>query len=471
MCDVSCLSEVEVKYHLKSLVLGTALGWGGAALGTEYHSHGLLGVYQAKETVRDASDKTISNDQEALLGRLYFDATRIGGVRSQFTFDVRDRYDSFSTQDQDRPRLVAGNDAQVRQLAIKYPFESGRLYAALGRVPIVDAAVLANDGLDLAYRITNRLRIGGFGGLYPELRFDIQPQPLEGRPQLGLYGVYDDKSSGWDKHTLISSAVVSRGKIDEEGTSNGGAILGNRENPTLMWFANAVHQASPETRYTGMAQVDVAPQPFARNIWLGWHSLISPKVSSRLSLIRIDPTGYNRQRDALDALAPSVLTRFSMDLRHRLTTEWTLLYDAAFGMRSLDQRSRFEGGSRLLRSGLLKGRLNVYAGAGIRKNYASQDMIVRSGASYAWNMYDVAVHQQFISENRDAGDSRNSLVTDVTGSTIFRDHIFGTLTVEYAQAGTSRILSGMAGLGFRLGSGQATPPGQFPVPPTPVERL
>lgn len=460
-----------MKSFTRQIMVGALGAWTGSVHATEYHAHGLLGAYVAKETVKDGAEKSSSNDQEAVLGRLFFDATRMGGVRSQFTLDVRDRYDSFGAQDQDRPRLVPSNDAQIRQLALKYPFESGRLYAALGRVPIIDAAVIGNDGLDVQYRMTNRFRLGGFAGLYPELRYGVQPSLAQELPQGGLYGIYDDKSAGWEKHTLISSAIVSRQKASESAVLAGETPPSDQESPSLMLFANAVHQASADRRYTGLAQLDLAPHVSARNVWLGWHASLTPGLSSTLSLVRIDPTGYNRQRDALDTLQPSVLTRVSADLRHQMNREWTLLYDGAFGTRSADQRTRIEAGTRAVRSGLIKGRLSLYGGFGFRKNYISQDLLARAGATYAWNTYDLALHQQVVSQKKDDGTERQSFVSDVTGSALFSDSILGTLTVEYAQAGSSRSVSGMAGIGFRFGSGQETPSGPNPAPPTPVERL
>lgn len=462
---------MEVTLRAHHIVIGTLLAVSSRAYGTDYHSHGLVGFYQSKESVNDGSGAPTANDQAALLGRLYFDATRIGGTKSQFTFDVRDRYDSFGAADRDRPRLVASNEAQVRQLAIKYPMESGNVYAALGRVPIMDAALIANDGIDAAYRVTPHVRIGLFGGYYPEIRYFNQPSPSDEIPQAGFYLIYDDKSPGWEKHTLISTSLVSR-HYDAVRTGNTpDDIFGDRKNPSLLWFANMVHQASPTTRYTGMVQLDLLPQAFARNIWLGWHSLITSDLSSSLSFVRIDATGYERQRDALDQLQPSVLTRFSGELRQRMNREWTILYDGAFGTRGVDSRTRIEGGIRLVRSGLFKSRLNVYGGGGVRKNYLSQDLIARAGGSYVWRDFDLGVQQQYVTQQREDGETVTSFITDVTGSTLFANNILGTLTVEYAQGNTSRVLSGMAGVGFRLGSGQATPPAQSPIPPPPVERL
>ena len=441
------------------------------AYGTDYHAHGLLGFYQSKESVQDGTGASTSNDQAALLGRLYFDAMRIGGVKSQFTLDVRDKYDSFGAADRDRPRLVASNEGQIRQLAIKYPMESGNVYAALGRVPIMDAALMANDGIDAAYRISPKVRLGLFGGYYPEIRYFTQPSPSDEIPQGGFYLIYDDKSPGWEKHTLFSTSLLSRNYDAVRSESTTDEILGDRKDPSLLWFANMIHQASPTTRYTGMVQLDLLPQAFARNIWLGWHSQITSDLSSSLSFVRIDATGYERQRDALDQLAPSVLTRLSGELRQRMNRDWTILYDGAFGTRAADGRTRTEGGMRILRSGLLKSRLNVYGGGGVRKNYLSQDLIARAGGSYVWRNFDLGVQQQYVTQQRDDGASVTSFITDVTGSTIFANNILGTLTVEYAQGNSSRIMSGMAGLGFRLGSGQATPPAQSPIPPPPVERL
>lgn len=468
---MSPIPEMEVNFRVHHIFTIVLLARAAGAYAADYHSHGLFGLYQSKESVRDGSGASTTNDQAAVLGRLYFDAAHIGGGKNQFTFDVRDRYDSFGAADRDRPRLVASNEAQVRQLAIKYPMESGKVYAALGRVPIMDAALIANDGIDAAYRASPNVRLGLFGGYYPDVRYFTQPSPKDEIPQAGFYLIYDDKSPGWEKHTLVSTSLVSR-NYDAVRTGNTPEdIFGDRKNPSLLWFANMVHQASPSTRYTGMVQLDLLPQSFARNIWLGWHSLLTTDLSSSLSFVRIDATGYERQRDALDQLSPSVLTRLSADLRQRLGREWTILYDGAFGSRAVDGRSRMEGGIRLLRSGLLKGRLNIYGGGGLRKNYLSQDVLARAGGSYVWKNFDLGVQQQYVMQQRDDGPSVTSFITDVTGSTIFGNNILGTLTVEYAQGNTSRVVSGMAGLGFRIGSGQTTPPAQSPIPPPPVERL
>ncbi len=439
-------------------ILGLALGVGSQPLrAMDYHVRALGGVYQSSETYKDPVDGSTKNDAQAALGSFYLDLRQLGPADNQFTFEFRDRYDSFGNLDQDQPRLVVSTEPEVRQLVLRYPNIKGSVYGAVGRFPVVDAATISNDGLELGYRATNSLRMGVFGGLYPERKDGNTVLLSEEGAQQGVYLDYDDKSSRRDVHTYIGSAIVRREPSQKASVDPLSAEVTNQAR--LLSYNNIVFQPWANSRWTGLTLIDLAPKPRAQNLWVSYNQRYNAKLSSNIYLLRLDPTEYEKQRDIRDRLGASPLTRAHLLFKQSLGKTPALWYDVAYGVRSRDKLTRQQFGLRLVLSRINGGPLGAHVGAWSRKNYETKDTIFKGGLNYSSEKYDVSLVQQYIIEKHRDGKTSTPLITDLTAGWFFNREVMGTASLEYAVDEKVTIVSGLIGIGLRMTSDQLTPPG------------
>ena len=427
----------------------------------DYHLRALTGIYRSSETFKTPVDGTKKNDSEAALGSIYLDAKKIASGDNRFTFEFRDRYDSYGNIEEGQTRLVTSTEPKVRQLVFRLLNSSGKFYGAVGRFPILEAATIANDGAEGGMRFTPRFRAGLFGGLYPERKDGNTVLLSQEGTQAGVYLDYDDRSKSEDTHFYVGSALISRQSKNKDSEAE---IPSRKTSATGVSYNNIVFQPNQNMRFTLMTLLDVTPKFRAKNFWASSMRRFSQQLVGNLYLLRIDPTEYEKLRDLRDRLAPSVLTRAHVLVKHTLNKKYSLWYDASYGVRGADGLTRQQLGARLLASRLGGTPWGAHAGAWIRKNYESDDNILKAGVNYSSDKWDVAITQQFITESKKSGGSSQPLITDVSGGWFFNKEIMGTLGFEYAVDEKVTIVSGLVGVGLRLSSEQPTPSGLTPPP-------
>jgi hypothetical protein len=431
-------------------------------LGMEYHLRALAGIYRSSETFKAPVDGSEKNDSQAALGSLYLDVKKILSSENRFTLEVRDRYDSFGNIDQEQTRLVTSTEPEVRQLVFRVPNSNGRFYGSIGRFPILDAATIANDGVEGGMRFSPQFSLGVFGGLYPERKDGNTVLLSQEGTQSGVYVDYDDRSKSDETHIYFASALVSRQSKDKNPDDD---IPSRKTAATAISYNNIVYQPQKNLRLTLLTLLDVAPKARAKNFYSSYMQRINQQLVANLYLLRIDPTEYEKLRDLRDTLAPSVLTQAHFLLKQALTRKLSLWYDASYGLRSQDKLTRQQYGLRLIVSRLGGTPLGTHIGAWIRKNYESDDTVFKGGLNYTTEKFDVSVVQRMITENRKNGTTSRPLITDITGGLFFNKEIMGTLGFEYAVDEKVTIVSGLIGIGLRMTSEQTTPAGSTPTPP------
>lgn len=452
---------VALKSLLRSslyyLVTVVGIGKSQLAAAMDYHVRALGGIYQSSETSKTPVDGSLKNDSQAVLGSFYLDMREIGPADNQFTFEFRDRYDSFGNLEQGQTRLVVSTEPEVRQFALRYPNIKGDLYGTIGRFPILDAATIANDGVELGLRASKSFRFGAFGGLYPERKDGNTVLFTEEGAQQGLYLDYDDKSSSRDVHTYIGTAILRREPSQQSVPLDTAIPL---DKPTrAISYSNIVFQPSRNVRFSGLTLFDLSPKPRAKNVWAAYNQRYTSSLSSNLYLLRIDPTEYDRQRDFRDRLGASVLTRGHLLVKQSLGKTPAVWFDAAYGVRSADKLKRQQVGLRLILSRIMGGPLGAHMGAWTRQNYESKDTVFKSGIDYSGEKFDLSLVQQYILEKKFDGKKSTPLITDLTAGWFVTRQIMGTASLEYAVDEKVTIISGLVGVGLRLSSDQLTPAG------------
>ncbi len=464
---------------LRSLAAVVILGALGPALASreaqavEYYGRVMVGVYQSDETEASPVEGTDSNDQRALLGRGYLDVTGIGPFRNEFVLDFRDKYDEFGKRDDKRIALTESNEPELRQLAVKYPFEGDRIFWSLGRFPVEDAGVVANDGAEVGYKLTGNWRAGLFGGLIPDptpgKSLTLTPEDRE----VGTYATYQSRTKEWWQHSYFANGLVVRqtqeepevlgdGTTEEAGPGSG---LVSVTNANL--YSQSIYQPRQGTRISAVGHLNLAPSAYLRNFWGAYFRQLTPSFSGTASVMRLDLTEYRKVRDIRETIGPSGYTQGKLSVLQKMNKRLGITADALYGTRE-DGLMKYESAPGVRLTQLLNNKVSVYGRGGFRRNFTSKDTFVIAGGDFYAKKFELGVAQEYRIENREGGESLHAMITDASVSTLLADAILGSAMIEYSKDENVAIMSGLLTLGFRFGSRQMTP---FIDSARPVERV
>ena len=442
------------------------------ALAYEYTGRLNLGVYAARENLNTTDSGSRENDAFLTLARAYVDVTRIGSDNLELIVDARDKYDSFGRVEPTLGRLVQANEPQLRQLVLKSPPSSGALYWSLGRFVAADASVLGNDGVEGGYKWNANSRIAFFGSLYPEHRGNRSLKITEEDRQGGAYGVYEDLGRAGESHTYAATSLVMRKAVsDIESLDNPAApLLGSTlpgQSPTLppdhplgnylFWYTNAIRQYENGQRLSYLSHVDIQPSLRVRNLWASLYEPISPHFIGTLGIIHLNLTEYQRRRDLLDRLPPSAYTQVGGDARWKLSNQYAVVGETSYGIRGNDGKNQVVLGGKVVATGLMRGHLTVFGGAGYRKNFISNDIFTKAGVTYYASSTSISSSAQYTTQNRDTGVKLHPMVIDLEASSMFNRQLMGSIMLESARDEQASVFSVLLSLGYRINHRQLTP--------------
>lgn len=443
------------------------------ARAVEYYGRAMVGAYQSDETLAEPVEGTDSNDQRALLGRAYLDVTGIGPFRNEFVLDFRDKYDEFGKRDDKRIALTESNEPELRQLAVKYPFEGDRIFWSVGRFPVEDAGVVANDGAEVGYKLTGNWRLGLFGGLIPDATpgksLTLTPEDREA----GAYVTYQSRVKDWWQHAYFANGLVMRQTQEEPVVLEDGTTeeadpdSGLVEVTNVNWYTQSVYQPSQGTRMTAVGYINLSPAAYVRNFWGSYFRQLLPSFSGTVSVMRLDLTEYRKIRDLRETIGPSGYTQGKVSVLQKLNKRFGVTGDALYGTRE-DGLMKYEAAPGVRATQLLNNRVSAYARGGFRRNFQSRDTFVTLGGDFYARKFELGVTQEYRIENHVDGETLHAIITDVGVSTMVADSLLGSAMVEYAKDENVTITSGLLTLGFRFGSRQMTP---FIETARPVERV
>jgi hypothetical protein len=449
---------------LPAAVLVGAATYGPLARAAEYSGRVMAGALNVGEKIAEPMDGDSSNDQRAVLGRFYLDVTGIGAYRNEVTVDVRDHYDALGKVDQERVTLTADNDPDVRQLAVKYPFEVGTVSWSIGRFPLPQAGVRANDGAELGVRIGPRMRAGVFGGLIPEhgegKTFELDPTK-RGR-QAGAYGVLQDRSRDWEKHTYAALAVVAEETLEpiplsERDQDSAEGVPVEQVVESAHSFSNIVYQPSSRTRVSSIAYVSFTPSAYVRNAWLALDQQLAQRLRMSAAYTRLDLSEYKAQRDIREGLEPSAYDQGRLGATQRFGRGIAVGLDGLYGKRSLDGLTKMEVSATALTARLGSDRIGGSVRGGFRKGFERKGPFVRVGAAFYMARLEAALGQEIAKETESDGGALNVSITDASLAAFLGGGLFGALTAEYAKDERATVTSLLATVGYRFNSKNLTP--------------
>jgi hypothetical protein len=451
-----------------------------AARAAEYSGRVMLGGFQQAEKLEEESAGQASNDRRDVLGRLYFDVTGIGPFRNQLTLDLRDRYAEFGRVDDERLVLAESNEPRLRQLALKHPYEAGGPFWSLGRMPVPDAGVDGVDGLEAAFRVASKLRLGLFGGLIPQRERGRSLQIDPDARQAGVYATYQNRGREWFDHMYVTNALVAEQTLEEPEITPTEADAPpipeldpattqvedeKEEVSALHFFHSGILQPGKDLRITSLAYLYLTPKAYLRNGALTATRQFNQAFSGTLSVLRIDLQEYRRTRDVRERLAASDYSQTRADLKHKVSKRMVVLGGMLYGVRGRDGLSKAQAQAGVAVSQLAGNRLATSVVGGFRKNFESRDTFLKLGLDYYRRRIELNVDQQFIVEERDDGETLHPKVTGLTLGYMIGDGLIGSVGGEYAKDERATVMSGLVTISYRFGNRQLNPPRTKAPPP------
>ncbi|MEN9833877.1 MAG: hypothetical protein RL011_70 [Pseudomonadota bacterium] len=443
-----------------------------AASAYDYSARFNLGVFAIREDLKNTGIAPAANDRLLGIGRAYVDLTNLTSSGLEITADVRNQYDPFGRIEPALGKMAASNDAQLRQLVLRSPPTRPGVFWSVGRFVAADAVVLGNDGAEAGLRLSPSTRFAFFGGLYPEHRGGRSLKlGLEER-QFGGYAVYEDSSKNGDSNTYASTSLVSRksvggvGSFDNPAVRRGGSILvGNETAPAdeeavsnyVFWYANAFRQKASGQRLTYISHIIVQPSVQVRNLWASLYQPWAPRLSGSVNLFHLDLRSYQQFRDLLDRLPISGYSQMGGDLRFKVSNQLALVGDTSYGRRDVDGKNQYSLGGRVVSTGQLKSHLMAFAGVSLRRNFLSQDLTLRSGATYYWQESSISASLQYSTQSIDGRSPLHPLVLDTDIGVLLTRDLIGTVVLEAAQDEQASVYSALLSIGYRINNRQATP--------------
>lgn len=464
MPHVSDMEKVTPAFKLfcvATIVAGIFKNSGAAA--ADYNGRVQVGVLQSNETYSEGAAGSYANDKRVALGRIYLDGNGIGPYRNKATFDFRDRYDAFGSLDKESLSLVQTNDPELRQLAVQYPYENGDLFWSVGRFPIEDAGVRANDGAEVAFKMSKSFHLGIFGGLVPEFGkgAPFLNGPKQTGREAGVYGTLLEKGKDWQDYFNLSSALVFRQYLEDEELDDAEEAAGQTPDQVVVngayVYFNSAYQPSLRTRLSLVSELGIIPNASLQSGWLNGSHSFTDSLSASAGLSRFDLAAASRLRDMRDALPASAYQEARVGVKQLISQKFSVAVNGLYANRTLDQLSKTEGNVLLTSSRFISNRFSGSFRLGARKNFQSQDQFGRVGLVMYGRTLEAEFGQEFIQELRDDGDARHPKITDASVTVMVDNQLVGSMTVEYAKDEQATLMSGIATIGYRFNSKEMPP--------------
>ena len=445
-----------------------------SAYAVEYDGRVTAGVYQSKETLAEPSAGSQTNDSWAYLARAFLDLTAIGPYHNEFVVDVHDRYDYFGQVDRERLVLSDANEPELRQLAVKYPYEGDDLYWSLGRFPIAHAGVLALDGAELGYGLTNTWRLGLFGGLVPaSKKYNETDKPDPDDREVGLYSVYETKNQDWFHHTYFANSfIVEQASLTPEtlegltgdDTTNVLTSGAATETPatktsttSVRWYTNLIYQSGQGSRLTALSYLYLTPKAYLRNFWLAYYRELTRTLTSTVSLTHLDLTEYDKVKDIRETIAPSAYEQGKGELKQKIGRRVEMKYEALYGKRTADGLNKWQVAAGPVVSQVFRSHVEASLRLGYRKNFLSHDDFAKVGVMYYARSFDIGVTEQAVIERHDDGRTLHPMFSELSFDGLVGQNILAGVALEYAKDENATVTSGLLTLGYRINSKQMTP--------------
>ena len=431
---------------LECCLLSTLLPAGQTALATQVKGQAQLGVDNVEVKYKQDQAGEGTNNRRIAVGRITTEFSQFGIRRDRILFDARDKYDFFGADDPGEALLKEKNTFNVRTAAYQRPYETSPLFFTLGRFPLTEADILANDGAEAGYRLNNALRVGAFGGFAPADIYDPMERDDAQRPQetkAGQGGVYTglnlrNNATGYYLDSVASLATVP----DEQGG-----------NEVFLHNSNTIHFNARHFLFSYL-RADMPPFSSLRRAIVNYNYW-DKAVRASLTLTQNDPTHIPLFLEARNTLNPSVTRGARGFLQYQLTQLFALNSQVSYAQRTLDglTRTEYQLGAILKNKVPANTQLAIYGGE--RKNFNSVDRFARINGTLSTGHWSLNAAQYLASEQYNDGTHRTVTMTDADIGREIGRSLRMAVGARYLNDDTMTITSVLAHIAYIFGRGDS----------------
>jgi len=437
------LNLIKIKYYL---VIVAFFLYPSKGIPSIWNGRFNFGSYASTERFKVAtatgSDK---NDFQTLSTRFYLKGEELGPDKDwDFISDLRDKHDFFDKLDSEKLSLKDRNDFQIRQMSVHLSHPKKFWGCQLGRFPVTEVGSTFVDGLSIENHWTESLYSIYFAGLNPQIRgrgyleFDKKAQVQ------GVSLTYQNLGGSWDKNLFISHGVVEE-TYDQHKDRN-------------YIFQNLIYQWRQESRLMSFLYYDLIPRSYVQNGNISWQQELPSSLTTDLTFSRIDVIEYNRNKEILETLPSSPyeesrlkLTWKSLDRNHRI------YLIASSGLRKIDHLKRQSSEIGYIQSQIFGPKWDFYLSLGTRKNFTSDDQLLRGGVGYYDKKWELNLDVELQKQTQQDGTKLNPLIADASLAYNLNRESFLVASGQSASNENVKILSGFFKYGYRFGSKELPP--------------
>lgn len=413
------------------------------ALAARSYGRFVFGGFAATEKFTTDDFGSTSNDEMVLSSRFFYKVTTGEKNNWNFISDLRDKHDFFDKLDRERLQLTDKNEFQARQLNGRWASPSEQLAFSLGRFPVQDVGAIYTDGLLAEYRWTSSLWSSIFGGKNPQLE---NHSSLSYNPQANIAGLgltYQSKSGGWARNFYLTHGVVSQ-------------TYGSDTDRTFLYH-QMNYQWEENSRILSLMYFDFIPRSYLQNGSFIWQQEYTESLSSELGILAMDSIEYYRHQDIRETLpaSPYEEAQAKVSIGSPRSSRWTL--GTLAGHRGYDQKNKSEVSLSYFQSRIFTPNWDVYAKAGGRNNFTSQDVFLKTGLGYFSRTWEFNLDLEYASEKYDDGTSLHPVVAEFSVSNSMTKTLFWTGSIQGAKDESVTIITSFIKLGYRFGDMDTSP--------------
>jgi hypothetical protein len=446
---------------IKTLFCAFALTGSGIAIAADLHGRATVGGFAAKERFANAAQGDATNDAATLSARAFVDVSNISPERFRIVADVRDKNDFFDKVDKERLTLTPANSVELRQLFFAAPNQDGKVYGLLGRFSAFDSGIVYVDGAELGLRLTDSIRVGGFGGMSPKYDYSGSFDQAGTGSVAGGYGIFESAGGKFYDYSLISAAIVNQLSDAVPATSDGVAAGATTDDVTYertFLYNNSVFQLSADTRILARIYYDIKPSPLLQDVWISYFRRPSPKVALTLSAMQIEAVEYRKSQDVRDELDASAYKQVRAEVSYRVTPVTSIIGNGLYGQRTVDGFKRNEISFGYVASNLVTSSYSGSIIGGAREKFVANDKFVRIGLGRYGHILETNVDYEYaVERNSDTGENLHPNRLELGVGAILSSRLFGTLAFQRVQDENVEILSGIFRISTRFGNKEIPP--------------
>lgn len=320
------------------------------------------GYYTSKSRLKGEDQSQDEIKSTFLSAYLNGGFTQLNSYADEFTFTLKDRYDSFGKINREFLKFEEDNTAELNEIVYRRPWEGQDFSFSLGRFSLADAGIYRHDGVDLGYRLNDEQRFSIFGGKAPRDSWQhakgASDEEAIHSQQYGLFWAYEESGDA----PLSMTNALARSPTDD---------FADHLSHTYVYH-QSFYSPGPKHHFSNQMNLDLAPVTIIRQAYVSYQ-LDGDVYQLTSSYQRLAADDYRLLRDIQDAPTPGKRDFITLDLSHPLQQDLFMEYKIQLSRQSRARRDQtmFMVGSRY--EGFAQGRMSLSGWLVNRGDVTSKD--------------------------------------------------------------------------------------------------